>query len=74
LTAISFICREGDEDADGVLAHLGNVDDLLKELLKISDLTRLEIHGPAEELARLRGPLADFKPQFFMLEYGFRKS
>jgi len=46
----------------------------LKNYSRFSDLTRLEIHGPAEELARLRGPLADFKPQFFMLEYGFRKS
>lgn len=43
------------------------------ELLRIADLTRLEIHGPAEELARLRGPLADLKPQFFTLEYGFRR-
>lgn len=67
-------CREGYQDAEGVLAHLGNVSALLTELLKIADLTRLEIHGPAEELAKLRGPLADFKPQFFTLEYGFRRN
>jgi quinol monooxygenase YgiN len=67
-------CREGYEDAEGLLAHLENVGDILTEALKISELTRLEIHGPEAELAKLRAPLADFKPQFFVLEYGFRRA
>ncbi len=66
-------CREGYADAAGVLAHLENVGILLEASLKISKLTRLEIHGPEEELAKLRGPLAGLKPQFFTLEYGFRR-
>jgi hypothetical protein len=66
-------CREGYQDADGVLTHLQNVGALLVEALKISELTRLEIHGPKEELAKLREPLAHLKPQFFVLEYGFRR-
>jgi len=66
-------CREGYVDAEGVLTHLDNVGALLAEALTISDLTRLEIHGPEAELAKLRGPLAQFKPQFFVLEYGFRR-
>ena len=66
-------CREGYEDAAGVLAHLENVGPLLEEALKISDLTRLEVHGPEEELAALREPLADLNPRFFTLEYGFRR-
>lgn len=66
-------CREGYEDAAGALAHLENVGPLLEEALKIADLTRLEVHGPEEELAALREPLADLKPRFFMLEYGFRR-
>ena len=66
-------CREGYKDAEGVLTHLENVGSLLEEALKISDLTRLEIHGPEEELAKLREPLANLNPQFFTLEYGFRK-
>jgi quinol monooxygenase YgiN len=66
-------CREGYADAEGALAHLQNVGALLQELLKVSDVTRLEVHGPSDEIARLRGPLADFKPQFFTLEYGFRR-
>ncbi len=65
-------CREGYADAEGVLAHLGNVGSLLEEALKIADLTRLEVHGPADELAKLRQPLAGMNPQFFTLEYGFR--
>jgi quinol monooxygenase YgiN len=66
-------CREGYDNAAGLLAHLENVGDLLQEALKIAELTRLEIHGPAEELAHLREPLAAFQPQFFTLEYGFRR-
>ena len=66
-------CREGYEDAEGVLTHLENVGTLLEEALKIADLTRLEIHGPEDELAKLRDPLAELNPQFFTLEYGFRR-
>ncbi|MBP0028402.1 hypothetical protein [Roseofilum sp. Guam] len=66
-------CREGYVDAEGVIAHLGNVDALLKEALTLADLTRLEVHAPEEELAKLRPALADLNPQFFTLEYGFRR-
>ena len=66
-------CREGYQDAAGLLAHLDNVGAILQEALKISDLTRLEIHGPEEELDKLREPLANLKPEFFTLEYGFRR-
>jgi len=41
--------------------------------LKISELIRLEIHGPEQELEKLREPLAELKPQFFVLKYGFRR-
>lgn len=68
-------CREGYKDAEGLLAHLDNVGLLLPELFKISDITRLEVHGPQEEIEKLRKPLADWSPapRFFTLEYGFRK-
>ena len=66
-------CREGYSDAEGVLVHLENVGALLQEALTIADLTRLEIHGPDQELAKLRAPLADLNPQYFTLEYGFRR-
>ncbi len=66
-------CREGYQDGDGLLTHLEHVASLLEEALKIADIFRLEVHGPEEELAKLRKPLAHLKPQFFTLEYGFRR-
>ena len=69
----TVFCREGYQDADAALAHLQNVGALLGEFQKITDMLRLEVHGPETELAKLRGPLADFKPQYFTLEYGFRR-
>lgn len=66
-------CREGYADAAGLLAHLENVGDLLQEALKIAQITRLEVHGPAPEIDRLREPLAAFQPQFFVVEFGFRR-
>lgn len=66
-------CREGYADAEGLLAHLDNVGELLGQALEISELTRLEVHGPAGELDKLREPLAGLKPQFFTLEVGFRR-
>lgn len=66
-------CREGYADAEGALAHLENVGQLLNEALQMVELTRLEIHGPEEELAKLREPLGSMNPHFFTLEYGFRR-
>lgn len=66
-------CREGYENAAGVLHHLEQVGDLLTEALTLATLSRLEIHGPEAELAQLRDPLAPLNPQFFVLEYGFRR-
>jgi quinol monooxygenase YgiN len=66
-------CREGYRDAEGLLAHLGNVGETLAQALEISDITRLEVHGPAAEIAKLKEPLADYSPQYFELEYGFRR-
>lgn len=65
-------CREGYKDAAAVLSHLENVGALLTEALKISDLTRLEVHAPAAELEKLKKPLGGLKPQFFELVIGFR--
>jgi hypothetical protein len=41
--------------------------------LKIAAITKLEVHGPAAELAKLREPLAGLKPAFFSVEGGFRR-
>ncbi len=66
-------CREGYDDAATVLAHLDNVGALLQQALKIAQITRLEVHAPPAELDTLRAPLAGLKPQFFNVEYGFRR-
>lgn len=66
-------CREGYKDAEGLMSHLYNVGPLFKEALKIAKLSRLEVHGPEKELAKLREPLSNLNPQFFTLECGFRK-
>ncbi len=66
-------CRETYVDGDAALHHLGNVDDLLKKALSISTLTRLEIHGPEEELAKMRGPLVSLNPAWFVHQTGLPK-
>lgn len=63
-------CREGYDNAAALLAHLDNVGALLGEALKISSIARLEVHGPAAELAQLREPMAALKPQWYELVPG----
>ena len=61
-------CREAYIDAEGVLKHLDNVGAMLAEAMKIGDLVRLELHGPAAELDKLRKPLAHLNPSWFVIE------
>ena len=68
-----IFCREGYLDAEGILIHLENVGALLAEALKISELTRLEVHGPAEELEKLKVPLAHLNPAWFACECGLAR-
>jgi quinol monooxygenase YgiN len=63
-------CREAYQDADGVQAHLENCGALLGEFMSIVELTRIELHGPAEELEKLKAPLADMNPDYFVYECG----
>ncbi|MFK7851695.1 MAG: putative quinol monooxygenase [Akkermansiaceae bacterium] len=66
-------CREAYVGAEGALAHLGNVDEQLKGALAISDLIRLEVHGAAAELDKMREPLAGLPVDWFVLETGLVK-
>src|SRR3954470_6198401 len=63
-------CREGYVDAEGLLEHLDKVGALLSHALKMADLTRVEVHGPADELEKLRGPLAHLAPEWFVVAEG----
>ncbi|HKP02962.1 MAG TPA: hypothetical protein VJU77_06300 [Chthoniobacterales bacterium] len=58
-------CREGYTDAAGLLTHLDNIGTFLAKAMNIADLVRVEVHGPAKELAKLREPLAHLEPSWF---------
>ncbi len=66
-------CREAYANAKGVLAHVGNVGDLIGKALEISELVQFEIHGPKQEIEQLKEPLKDLDIKYFELEYGFRR-
>ena len=60
-------CREGYVNAEALLEHLQNVAAMLAEALKMADLIRLEVHGPAAELEKLKEPFAHLNPAWFVL-------
>jgi quinol monooxygenase YgiN len=67
-------CRQRYQNAEGFLEHVDNVFTLFQEALTISDCTRLAIHGPEDELAKLRQPLAEIDLlQYFILRNSFRR-
>lgn len=66
----AVFCREGYAGAAGVLQHVENIGEILGEMLTVSDLTRLEFHGPAAEIDQLRGPLGHLNPAWFVLRHG----
>ena len=68
-----IFCREAYVGAEGLLAHLANVGDVIAEALTVSELTRVEIHGNADELAKLKEPLAELNPVWFTYECGLEK-
>jgi quinol monooxygenase YgiN len=61
-------CREGYVNAEALLEHLENVGEMLAATLKMADLLRLEVHGPALQLQKLREPLAHLNPAWFVLQ------
>lgn len=68
-----IFCRESYIGAEATLAHITNVGDLLDEALKISDLLRLEFHGPAAELEKLKPAMSALNPTWFAFECGVAK-
>ena len=65
-----IICREGYKDADGLLFHLKNCDEPLKEALRCADIVSLEVQGPAAELEKLKEPMAGLGPTYYELKPG----
>ena len=66
-------CREAYVGGGGALAHLENVGELLDKALEISELIRIELHGSAEELEKLREPLGPLNPDWFIFDSGVEK-
>jgi len=66
----TVFCREAYVGAEGMLKHLDNVGPTLAEFLKLADILRVEVHGAAQELESLKGPLAGLKPEWFLFECG----
>jgi hypothetical protein len=52
---------------------LENVGDLLEKAAEVSELEQLEIHGPAEELDKLREGLEALAPAWFVHQCGLKK-
>ena len=67
-------CREGYKDADSLVSHLDNVSDLFEKLVSISELVRLEVHGPQDEITKLREwpSIKKLNPKYYLVEGGFR--
>jgi len=67
-------CLEGYKDAESLVAHLDNIEDLLQRLYMLSEHIRLEVHGPQEAIDKLLGwpSLNKLNPKFYVLETGFR--
>lgn len=67
-------CRHRYQNAKGFIEHVENVLPLFQEAMTISECTRLAIHGPEDELAKLREPMAKFDfLQYFTLRNSFRR-
>jgi quinol monooxygenase YgiN len=68
-----LFCREAYVGAEGLLKHLDNVGSHLQEILKLADVVRVEVHGSAPELEKLKGPLAALNPAWFVFQSGVNR-
>ena len=66
-TATKYFAAKAYVNAEALLAGLENVGAMLAQALAMADLIRIEVHGPAAELAKLKEPLAHLKPAWFEL-------
>src|SRR2546423_10322059 len=73
LNGEELFCREAYQDAEALLAHLSNVAEELRQMLENADVIRLELHGPASELEKLKAPLAQLNPAWFVRIAGLER-
>ena len=65
-----LFCREAYQNADAVKAHFENCGPTLGEFMKVAELSRIEVHGPAAELEQLKEAFAALDPEYFVSECG----
>jgi len=65
MTGETAVCKEGYDSAQGFLTHLENVKEPFQAALRSATVSHIEVHGPASENEKLRGPLKDFKATFY---------
>jgi len=63
-------CREAYKDVAAIKAHLANCGAALGEFLKIAQVLRVEVHGPAAELEQLKEDFAGLNPEYYVCECG----
>jgi hypothetical protein len=68
-----IFCRETYVGAEALLEHAASVGPIVERALQIADLQRVEVHGAAEEIEKLRGPLAGLNPIWFVWQCGVRR-
>ena len=69
----TVFCREAYVDAAAALHHLENVGALIEKILQISDLERIEIHGPIDELEKMEEAVGPLNPKWFHYELGVER-
>ena len=72
LNGDQLFCREGYTGAAGALAHVENVSGELDQLFELVEITRIEIHGPAEELEKLKEPFGELNPTWWDYQGGLK--
>ena len=71
-------CREGYPDAAKLLQHITDVGTVFHPneggclAPDVAELEKLEIHGPAAELDKLKEPMKDLPVVYYTCEWGFR--
>jgi len=65
-----LFCREAYRDTAAVMAHFENCGAALGEFMKVAELSRIEVHGPAAELEQLKEAFAEMNPDYYISECG----
>ena len=66
-------CLEGYEGAQGVFEHLEVAGPHFDEGFSKVDVQKIEFHGPAAELEKLKETIDSLGAKAYTMEYGFRK-